>query len=545
MLGHAQSEETKKKISEALKKGGSAEPESTGLPRSKEAQGLFDDFQKSQKSVEEMKAAVSEIQDEAKELVMPEKPEGKMTKEQKTKRAEMQKKIKIQKEKVQKMVKDIQKKIKAEREKQKAIKQKAMELKNVQQAQERIAAQTKHIEAAQSNLKKADSVQQRIEGLIAKAKKPEQAARLKDSLARLDDSRKRNGEAIVTAKKNIADQQKIIKSKGRITRSVFNFEERIAWGSYCMLTEGGKKFTIWRTLTLQEKRVDFQVLNEMFDEGEDALKKDLTNLAKEDITRNMVQIKNRLKVKDISGIGDSTIISANKLETVLNKHIKKAYENGKITAANELKAAKPVTPTVKIQIMNLDSAMISERISSSVDLAVKQKIRDGIAKGVADSATLSAASGAAQETMSTAITHTIGNVVGEYMNKGRRLVFENNAANIQGFRRSEILDGRTCAMCLSIDERVVTSDDPMSQLDEVHDNCRGVWVPVMIYEEMPDTVGFPATIENSFETIGGAPTVNAFTQLKKPLNASNKAVQQEIKRRIQSSGVEESHGHVI
>lgn len=545
MLGHAQSEETKKKISEALKKGGGEQPTATGGPRSKEAQGLFDDFQNSQKSVEDMKATVSEIQDEAKELVMPPRPEGKMTKEQKTKRSEIQKKIKVQKEKVQKMIKDIQAKIKVEREKQKAIKQKAMEIKNVQQAQERIAGQNKRIAMAGSNLKKADSVQKRIEGMLAKAKKPEQIQRIKDSLARLDDSRQRNNDAISTAQKTIADQQKIVKSKGRVTRSVFNFSERIAWEPYCTLSEGGKKFTIWRTLTLQEKRVDFQVLNEMFDEGENELEKDLTDLAREDISRNMIQIKNRLKAKDISGIGDSTIISANKLEKVLNKHIKKAYENGKITAANELKAAKPVTPTVKIQIMNLDSAMISERISSSVDLAVKQKVRDGIAKGVADSATLSAASGAAQETMSTAITHTIGNVVGEYMNKGRRLVFENNAANIQGFRRSEILDGRTCAMCLSIDERVVTSDDPMSQLDEVHDNCRGVWVPVMIYEEMPDSVGFPATIENSFETIGGAPTVNAFTQLKKPLNASNKAVQSEIKRRIQTSGVEESHGHII
>lgn len=63
-------------------------------------------------------------------------------------------------------------------------------------------------------------------------------------------------------------------------------------------------------------------------------------------------------------------------------------------------------------------------------------------------------------------------------------------------------------------------------------NCRGTWVPIYAEEEQPDITGIPKSIVDSFDTVDGRPRVNAFQQLKKPINAGNKAVQELIRRKL-------------
>ena len=94
------------------------------------------------------------------------------------------------------------------------------------------------------------------------------------------------------------------------------------------------------------------------------------------------------------------------------------------------------------------------------------------------------------------------------------------------------MDNKTCAMCMSLDQRVVRADDPMAKMDLVHTHCRGIWVPIMGDESFKGSFGLPKTITDRLETVGGVPAINSFTQLKKPINRSNEAVQDEIKRRL-------------
>ena len=297
--------------------------------------------------------------------------------------------------------------------------------------------------------------------------------------------------------------------------------------SFSSLSE--KKFKIWRELSLQEKKVDWYELNETYNTQQSELKKTLTEAIKLMIVAGLISMRNRLKAGDVAGIGNVSIISPNKINAIVNDHIKKAYETGKTAAAKEINVQKPVTPTVKTQLMNLDSSMIAEQVATNIDLAAKQKARDGFAKGVITTAIIVSAAQAARKAAGKMIIDVVGNVVGENINKGRRLVFEQNIQQVQGYQRSELLDDRTCDLCFELDEETVTADDPMAQLDEVHNFCRGQWLPIMIDEEFDAAnAGLSAAVEDSFDTIGGVPTVNSFTQLSKPLDDAGQQSADEV-----------------
>lgn len=521
--------ETKKKISEALKKDGGSETTTSKPQRSKEAQVLYNDFQKSRAIEGEMKNAIAQIQDEAKKLKMP---PGKKNKA-------IAAKIKAQKEKVQAMTKTIREKIKAEHEKQKAIRQKAAEIQRVKKAQERIKKAQARIAKAELNMKKADTLEAKVKGLIGATTKPEMKARLQERLDRIVESRVRQGEAIKGAQASIKEQIGIIKTKGKVNRTSFNFAESVVFSfpklantaSSVYLHE--KKFLIWRELSLQEERADFKLLSEKFNEYEDDLSSALTAVVNEELGRTMVTVKNKLTAEDIAGIAALAVVSYSKVYSVVQDYAKRAYETGKVTASQELKVPKPTTPTTKTQLINLDADMIADAFVNEIDLIVKQKAREGLEKGVATAAIMGSIAAGVQEKASKMITNIYGNVIGENINKGRRLVFDREAARIEAFERSEVLDGRTCAMCLSLDERIVRPDDPMVKLDEVHNNCRGVWIPIVSGEEFDrNEIGIPSSIVDAFDTMGGAPTVNAFKQLKKPINEGNAEVQREIKKRL-------------
>lgn len=293
-----------------------------------------------------------------------------------------------------------------------------------------------------------------------------------------------------------------------------------------------KKYTQWRELSTMEERVEFKELNEAFNSIEDDLEEELTSVVTEDMERALMRMQNRLKAGDIAGIAAIAFVSMNKLYGILNTYAKEAYEKGKKGAAKELKVGQPITPTKKTQLMNLDSDMIAEAFATDINLAAKEKARDGLLKGIGTAAVMAAITVAVSERAGRMITNITGSLVGENINKGRSLVFEANVTKIRAFERSELLDGRTCDMCISLDKRVVTADDPMSKMDLVHTNCRGIWVPVLTSEELPNKVGMPKTIVDSFETVGGVPSINAFKQLKKPINAGNIEAQDELRKRL-------------
>ena len=64
--------------------------------------------------------------------------------------------------------------------------------------------------------------------------------------------------------------------------------------------------------------------------------------------------------------------------------------------------------------------------------------------------------------------------------------------NVYALQRSEILDEDICDFCLSVDGRIVSTDDDIAKIDSFHNGCRGIWVEIMDDEaELPPIKGVP------------------------------------------------------
>jgi len=72
-----------------------------------------------------------------------------------------------------------------------------------------------------------------------------------------------------------------------------------------------------------------------------------------------------------------------------------------------------------------------------------------------------------------------------WTNKAKRL-------KVYALQRSEVLDEDICNFCLSMDGRIVSTDDDIAKIDSFHNGCRGIWVEIMDDEaELPLIKGVP------------------------------------------------------
>lgn len=290
---------------------------------------------------------------------------------------------------------------------------------------------------------------------------------------------------------------------------------------------------ITRKLTEQEQRVDFKKLNEDFNDLETQLEDELAEATAAEIDRYAEAVQKKIDAGDIAGIAALSIMALGKTRSALDRAIKGGYEVGKKSAALEIGIDRPSTPLKDTQIMAMDVNDLARAFVFSLEQRMRNLVKDSIASDASAGATAAAVKSRAKDEASKLITNMSGTVVGQYTNRGRSTVFQSNITKIVGFQRSEVLDNSTCDMCLSLDQRVIKASDPMAQLDIVHTHCRGLWVPIFeIDETIPEVTGLPKSVTDSFETIDGRPSVNAFKQLKKPVNKDNQEVQKIIRRKM-------------
>lgn len=299
----------------------------------------------------------------------------------------------------------------------------------------------------------------------------------------------------------------------------------------CLLRE--QEFKLFRKLTVQEMRSDFKFLNDQFNEIETALENELIEDTQKETENFTKKLEKKLKTDDIVGIGALILFMRNRTRKNIENAVKKSYEAGKQTASIEMEVDTPGTPLKQTRIQNLEARELSDAYVFEIEKGAKSTIRNGVAAGAATVAIVAATRDKMTSDASKMITNISGSVVGQYLNRGRRQVFEENISRISKFQRSEVLDGRTCNMCLSLDGRVVRADDPIANMDLVHTSCRGVWVPIFVSDEQPKFNPMPKTVTDSFDTIDGRPVINNFKQLKRPFNKANKEASEEIKKRLE------------
>lgn len=299
-----------------------------------------------------------------------------------------------------------------------------------------------------------------------------------------------------------------------------------------------KKLVFWRALTEPEKKVDFAFLEEKYDELEQELESELTGIIKDGVDRGAVRIKNLINSGALASLAALTFLNRSQLKMVIKDVIMSAHEVGKKTAAKELDVDRPANSAKENSIINYDAEFYANQLADNIETQAKEAAKNGYTKEIAIAAVIANLLKKSFDTAANGISNISGTVVGQNINRGRWSVFSRNATLISGYQRSEILDSKTCNICMSLDKRIIEADNPMAQLDLVHTSCRGNWTPLKL-EEFPTqkdliaqgVYGIPKTITDQFETIGGVPIVNSFKQLKSPLNRSNEDVTNELKRR--------------
>jgi hypothetical protein len=192
--------------------------------------------------------------------------------------------------------------------------------------------------------------------------------------------------------------------------------------------------------------------------------------------------------------------------------LKNAYETGKLTASNELDINAPKISTAAINFISTQPNIIADKLTTDLlnttKLTVLQQIQNNtpVDQGIKDLENL------LNDSIGSASALTSSVITAGGINMGRQSVFDGNPDKIYALQRSEILDERVCNYCVSMDGRVVDKTDNVTQTEQFHFLCRGIWVSIANQEtEKPDITGIPTQLR---ERIG---TLQEFKQIPKPL----------------------------
>jgi len=494
------SAETSKKISEALKKYWATRSAPDFVPpKSEEGKKLFEQYDRSMKSSTDLEGQRNSLTAQLKTI-----KRGKAG-------TAARNKIKAQ-------LSAITEKLKTERNARTALRAQANQQKRAAKAKE-------YLGKIEAKRKQVDALEVRLKTAISQAKKPEAAERLRQSLARLTDVRARMAVSEKTANDTIS---------GKVNKetSVFDFGE-----AYDAIELAGP---LWRPYTMYEDKAVMQFLAEQFDDQEAATMDDFDRLYQEQVVPALEGMQRRISAGDIAAIILFFLLRPKAVRDIVNKAQTWAYETGKKSGINELvnaelerkkaEADKPKSEQIKPVAVNkevptpaLDRSLnaferdaIADAMAQDINDDAKTTILEGLAKGVGAAAIIAAVRERTKAKFDQLAKNVAGTVVTENVNRGRRAAFNANGPIIAAYQRSEILDAVTCAMCISLDKRVIKADDPMAKMDTVHSNCRGLWVPITEGEAYAAST-LPKTIVDNFKTVGGVPVTNSFTQLKRPL----------------------------
>ena len=267
----------------------------------------------------------------------------------------------------------------------------------------------------------------------------------------------------------------------------------------------------WRELTFAEEKVNLHSLARQMDRLEAEVKDTLTKTLAPEVNSLISDARQALQTGDIKRVEDIfTRFKSETMQTVLD-NLRNSFEAGKLSAANEITVGAPKMSTDVVNLLTTRANTIAEKITSDLLSRAKFDVMSHIEQGTPLDEAMSSIEVALQDQMALAVTRVSSVVAVGGINTGRQSVFDTYPERIFALQRSEILDGRVCNFCISLDGRVVMVDDDITKQGQFHFNCRGIWVSILIdEEEKPEIGGVPSNLR---ERIG---TLNEFEQIPKP-----------------------------
>lgn len=284
-----------------------------------------------------------------------------------------------------------------------------------------------------------------------------------------------------------------------------------------------------RELSLQEKRSNFQWLNDQFNKIQTRFSADLTQIGLQASTEIAKHAKDRLSAKDYAAIGIVAATFLPQIKNVISNTITASYSAGTSLAVGELKkggiadVSEPVATSDMLALRDVMANQLATDFVNRLESTARSTAIAGAQADVSDAALVSKIRQDVQDEANRMTTNLTGVIVGQQVNQGRSAVFDDHADEIGQFARSEIIDDVTCELCLSLDERVVKADDPIASLNVFHSFCRGIWVPILAQDDQLPLNPVPKSVLDNIDMVEGKPFINGFKQLKKAVPTSVKA----------------------
>lgn len=320
---------------------------------------------------------------------------------------------------------------------------------------------------------------------------------------------------------------KVSKAAGASGKNKVTTGDKKKIASERKFTDQRTGFVGWRPLTFAEKKVDFNNLEDSMNAMEQNFTADAKNLLSDAKDRFMTRVHQALEAGDSNAIAGLEIGFVNEYQQLLVKAMKTAYEYGKGTASKEIGIASPASEPDSLKNIQALAQTIAEKTAADIEAKAKIAAVEAVKK---DATPLQAAGdidSAIDDVIDSSVEDTASILVGQGINNGRNDVFATNEGNIYALQRSEILDKATCDFCLSMDGRIVESNDDWAKSDTFHSNCRGIWVAIMSDEQNPpDITGVP---DNVAEYYGGS--TNQLVQPKNPIVRPDSPAKGEVDRR--------------
>ncbi len=233
-----------------------------------------------------------------------------------------------------------------------------------------------------------------------------------------------------------------------------------------------------------EVPVDFKKFQEFFDKAEEDFGEKTKKQLDEMINKMMKRADTMLRGGKISDIAKLSLAGLVAYKATLKDGYKKAYDFGKISAADEIGVDAPKTTNQQVAKMNVTVGATVDQQAANIELATKAALIDGINRSLSHKDTLFNAKIAAvskAEKMNRANMNIA--VIGQ-VTQARQDIFLRHTDIIQKFQYSAILDGRTTNWCSSLDGRTVTDDSPEFETYRPgqHFGCRSIWVAIGVEE---------------------------------------------------------------
>ena len=237
--------------------------------------------------------------------------------------------------------------------------------------------------------------------------------------------------------------------------------------------------------------------------------------------------KQKLTIGDYAAIGVVAISSIDDIRSIINKMFTGSLAYGTAQAASELakginsdsRGNMPITrPPLSDMDQKLKALQVEEATQNYIDRiekAAAQTVINGLASKANIDAIISTIRDNVKAEADKATQSMSGYLVGKAINQGRQSMFQSYVSQITKFQRTEIIDDVTCDICMMIDGRIVTADDPAAKMDIIHNNCRGIWIPITVDDEKNDPYELdpvPKSIMAKFDRIDGRPITNSYKE---------------------------------